>query len=696
MGIRLKRLDGVMTALDDFRDTELLAAVASDLQAVSLSEGKETVAFKKDERGHWVYTEPKGYGEAESGPDEVMPPAAGQPVKTPGSINTVLTDITALKVEKTGKEAAFVADDVSDFAKYNLDPSKAKVLQIEVTRLEEVGKDDSGKIKTKSSQATLLVGVSKKIDDKSDQYYAALQGEKTVVKVAAKNVEPLARLLIDKGALRDRYLVHMDKTPSALKIKNGFGEFELLRTKIKFDEGIEKLGQPTPDTWTLWRGDVHQAVDPAALQSPLALINVLRQKNIDSFVELSDKPDERAREEAKYGVDKQAAAVVELWNDEDGVVAEDAAEPESEAKRKKPRLKSDKEPTVRLSFGEVVHEGDKKLAYVKRELKGKKDTLTVLVVEAIRDEARKGPLAYLNKSLERFTDAGLPPWKGVTKLAIQRGSTTLEATREEDGKPWVIVKPTDLAGRNAETAKIEGVLGTMNRLIPLRIIAEKAKDDAQLDGEYGLKTPQAQVDITMTKDGKPVTYTYAFGKETPEGALYAKQSQRDTIFTVAKTTLDTLPTDILDPLVFHFDADKLKKVSFTGWQDLTGEPITLELERKDGKSPWEVKKGPKTFKLDEGKVNQLIAELQTCRATRFVALKTGAKPEQKLTLAAGALVIEFTVDGEEKPITLTVGAPDGDKSYFAISNRRDGDVFDLPKSFFEGAKTKPTYFSLAP
>jgi hypothetical protein len=161
MAVKKNRLDAVLTKLDEFRDTELLASAAGDVQSVELTEGTESVGWKK-EHDRWMYTKPKNYGEAEAGFDDTgaVPPPPGE-VKTPKSILTVVTDITNIKVDKTDKTPDFVDDDVNDFGKFYLDPSKNTVLQIDITRREEDGKDEDGKIKTKSVPVTLLVGVGR-------------------------------------------------------------------------------------------------------------------------------------------------------------------------------------------------------------------------------------------------------------------------------------------------------------------------------------------------------------------------------------------------------------------------------------------------------------------------------------------------------------------------------------------------------
>jgi hypothetical protein len=79
-----------------------------------------------------------------------------------------------------------------------------------------------------------------------------------------------------------------------------------------------------------------------------------------------------------------------------------------------------------------------------------------------------------------------------------------------------------------------------------------------------------------------------------------------------------------------------------------------------------------------------------------VAHKATPKPEQGLDVDQGALAVEITVEGEKEPLRLTVGKADGDKGYFAVSDRLKGDVFDLRKDIFDGPKSKPAYFSPNP
>jgi hypothetical protein len=119
--------------------------------------------------------------------------------------------------------------------------------------------------------------------------------------------------------------------------------------------------------------------------------------------------------------------------------------------------------------------------------------------------------------------------------------------------------------------------------------------------------------------------------------------------------------------------------------------MTRDFERK-GKDNWTVK-SPPNYKLSTSQAESFLGLLSLVRAEKFVSYKSGPKPEQKLTPAAGALQVELTVDGEKDPITLTIGAESDGQSYYAQSNKLPGDVFLLPKSLFEKFKAKPGVFA---
>jgi hypothetical protein len=283
----------------------------------------------------------------------------------------------------------------------------------------------------------------------------------------------------------------------------------------------------------------------------------------------------------------------------------------------------------------------------------------------------------------------------VTKVEIQRGGTKTEVSREKPDAPWKIVKPDDQAGRTAESLAVENVLRELNNLRAEKLVTEKA-DEKQL-GDFGLRPPQSKVVITLTKDGKPQTFEYDFGKETSEkNGVYAKQEKADTVYVIANSKLAMLDKDLRDPTVFSFDPSKVRELKMTGWKEKGRSPAEVDLKRKETGS-WTVEK-PKGEEVDTEKVRKLLDELGRLRAEHFVSHskdKPMTTEAQGLDVEKGALRIEVVVEVEKdktEKYDLTVGNLDGDKGYFALSSKLPGDVFDVRKDVFEKPKSAIGYF----
>src|SRR5207245_4604707 len=119
-------------------------------------------------------------------------------------------------------------------------------------------------------------------------------------------------------------------------------------------------------------------------------------------------------------------------------------------------------------------------------------------------------------------------------------------------------------------------------------------------------------------------------------------------------------------------------------------PPTLELERKGGS--WAVK--PADFKLDDGKLETILAYLANLKAKRFVSHKGNPKPpdpkETKLDPKSGALDVTLSLEGEKEPLTLTIGGFKMAEGYYAQSNKLPGDLFLLAEDeHIKDAKSKP-------
>jgi hypothetical protein len=618
LAVRKRDLATALEDLNYFRSKNLLGDDSTDVRVVKLQGKKGTVEFQK-QKGAWKMVQPP-YGDAD--------------------VSDLLSAITGLSVSHTSvKDTDFVKDGVTNLAEYNLDPKKADVLRIEVTRGE-------GK---KAATTALLVGVSKSLGAKgSEKYYAALdEGKaKDVVKVSATSVEPFTKVLDDPGSKRNKNLVQLDnfKTPDAIDVQNTYGKLEFRK----------------PDSikpWELYRGKTATAVDETEVRQLIDAVN--KKDAVESF------PDPKRKKE--LGLEKPDA-VVWVWAD--------SLEKPDPKKPGKPAFKKGVKPVAELRFGN--REGDK----VAVERIWGSDSTLVMVAANLFDIVRKGPLAYYDKSIPAF-NKGLSAEDDVTKVELVRPGETIEATREKGKGPWKLVKPAPLKGRKASESVMRGILDELNRLTAKEIVAEKATA-AELAKNYNLAKPPYKVVITITKDKKDTKHEFDVGKEVTGKGVYLKLGDKDAVYLVGADVLTPFKKEIRDTTVFDFKTDDVVAVKVTGWKKTLGSPNSLLLEQKDGK--WVLSaKSPLKPELDSTKVANLVSSLSHLQAERFVPSGKGLK------LAEDAFEVSITLK-DKKVLDLTVGGPEG-SSYFATSNQLKGDVFLVAKDLFEEARKAPGYFS---
>jgi hypothetical protein len=693
VAVRKNDLDQLFKGVNDFRSKDLLAASSFNAQAVTVQEtGHEPVSLEKASDGKWRFVKP-AYGEAEYEGAPGEPPAPGGAKKIAG-VRDLLDDLGQIKVDDVKD---FVADDVSakDMAeKYGLDAAKPAKMRVEVKRTASGGlAADKEKDKPPVTEVLLL---GKRVEDKDakdsgDKYYARLEKDTAVVRVAARNIEPLVKVAEAPDVLRNRDLVQVDPAKvDAVNIQNGGGLLKLRKPGL--GEG-----------WKLYAGTgPAQTADDRAV--PDLLTSLTTKRIIKSFPEPS-------KSDADLGLDKPTAAI-DVWvegvakeekKDEKKEEKKDEAkkeEPKKDADKKgeekkdvkaeadkasaEPKLKSDK-PTIRLVFGK--RDGD--TVYVRREVGDDKARLAVPAL--LLEKAQEGALAYLDRTLPPFPADGT-----VTKVAVVRGGGTYEIEREQKDEKapaaWKIKLPKALAERNADSHAIENLIGDLRTLQAEKLVAQKASD-ADLD-KYGLKAPAEKVTLTVkNKDGKTAEHVYLFGKDTPDKTgRYAKQGERDVVFTVRDTQVASLKAELSDPTVLAFDLAKVRGLKITGWHEKIGARFTLDLERK-GPQDWTAK-APADFHLNKAEAESFLAgHLAGLKAQRFVAFKTGAKPEFKLDPKDALLEIEISVEGEKDPYQLTIGAHSAaDKAYYAKVNKLEGDVFLLPEDRFKKVLEGPAYF----
>jgi hypothetical protein len=652
MAVHKKELDLLFKPINEYRTKDMLVESALNVQYVNMKEPKhDAVILDKASDGQWRFEKP-AFGEAA---DEGERPADGATTKDISGVRDLLKAIEDIKV---ADNSDFVADGVRDMAQYGLgkDPER---LRIETKS--RVGNALGGDEKKEPLQDALLVG--KKADAKGDKLYARLESENSVVKIPAKSIEGIVKVIENPAVLRNRDLVQIDQAKTdAIDLKNAAG---LL--KLRKQEG----------SWKLYDASGKQRnADDTAVADLLTALNAKR--TVRSF------PD--PAKEKEYGFDKPES-VVSIWVEgiqKDEEKKEDkAAESKDKKDEKKdekketkkdtePKLKDAAKPTVQLTFGKK----DKDLVYVRRDKGG--DKFIGAVPDTLLAKVTGGPLAFLDRHLPSFSESA-----EVAGVVLDRGGQVYEADKDKD--VWKLKQPKTLAGQTADALNVERIINELRSLRPEKLVAEQASA-ADLE-KFGLKQPQlkATVKVQNKETKKTEDWVYLFGKEEDKTGVYAKQEKHDLVFLVRPTVLETLRSELRDPTVLHFDAAKVKGVKLIGWKQIVGSTITLDLEHKSAHT-WVVK-APADFELDNDRADAFITGLVDLKAEKFMPRKE---------LKDRALQIEITVEGEKAPLTLTIGDLDAkEKAYYGQSSTVPDSGFLLAQSRFEQVLTGAKYFSKA-
>lgn len=638
-----------------FREKELLTAVEGDIRRITISETKEgkevSPAVELEKRKeNWVYVKPFS-GDADLQGDN-SPPVPGQP---PAGQQNILNALINLKADYVSdKENDFVAAGVTDWTKYNLG-DKGDLFKITIQRVAPGSKkeaDGSDKLET----ITVLAGVDKKADERSNKYYARRDNEDEVFKVPAAGIDSLRELLKAPDTLRDRHLVRLEnfREPDAISIKT--------------DDGLLEFQRPeTAKPWIFYRGDVKQSLNEGMIKGLLIQLQD-RRKDI-SFL------DSKTVKETDLGLDKPVA-VLNLWVDglDHPVSSDDKADTRGEKDAKKPeegklKLKTPDKPAIRLTFAPKRGGMD---TVVKSETEGA-PPVYMRVPDKVYELVTQGPLAYLDRRLPKV-------WEGMAEvgsLLVDQGGKILEVKREKPGEgAWKIVQPKNWAGRDADTAVVNSILLMLNNLEAEQLITDKPSPE-DLERRFGLKSPSGKAVVTLIKDGKPVEKTLSLGKE--QGAnLYARLTGSDIVFSLAKSKLAPFNDSILDKTVFRFDPAKVTEIKLTRWNKDLEAPSDQVLV-KDG-SDWKVKGSDQKLPKPQ-RYNDLIGTLATgLKASQFI--DGAVKPEYDFESSKGALQIEVTVTGEKQPFQLLLGKEDG-AGYFARSPQMGDQLFVVNKTPFK-------------
>jgi hypothetical protein len=642
LAVKRNELDAALKPLTDYRSRDLLtdtgdwnAAAKTDRIEVEEA-GRPAIVLAKGKGERWRFEKPP-YGDA----DYDGGPSTGGAVT---GVHPLLTDLDSIRIDP----GDFVADSAADFAKYGLEATKPEKLKVSIRR--KNASTEPAKDKTDEVMRTLLVG--KKADDKSEKFYARLDNESSIVKVSAREIDPVLKFAADPGALRNRDLVDIDQAKvDAINIENSHGKIELRKPQA---------------TWTL--ENPTRPADSTTIGSLLSSIG--NRRNVQSF------PDGAERD---LGLDRPQATI-SLWSE--GLERPAAAKPESKKPVAQPKLKSTA-PTVTLAFGRK--EGDR--VYVRRETADGK--ALVAVPSQLLSKLTEPALAFADRTLPSFSENA-----AVASVTVERQGQIDDLKNEaKDSKlpgTWKFERPKELTGRAANTAAIDHIIAELRGLHTDKLVAEQ-QSPAVLE-QYGLKSPAAVATIRVLLDGKkPDEWVYRFGKETPDkNGRYASLNKSNLVFVAPAISFQALQNELQDPTVLHFDPGAVTSVKLVGWKQAVGSTFALDAERKDQK--WKIKTPP-DFDLDAGALDAFISGLANLQAVRFLR-STTLKPEMKLDAADRLMTIEIGMTGAKAPLSLTLGGIDiTDKAYYAQSSAMPGVIFLVPEARFEKLLASPKFFS---
>jgi hypothetical protein len=295
-------------------------------------------------------------------------------------------------------------------------------------------------------------------------------------------------------------------------------------------------------------------------------------------------------------------------------------------------------------------------------------------------------LDYINSSFKPFD---VDP---VTKFSFTSGKEVYELERPADGKSakdmtWKITAPESLKGRATDSVKISELLLAMAITQPLKIAADRPKEDVLNRLQVDPKTPRAKVTIQHKELGA-IVYDFGADAGTDKRNVYLKTGTDNLVYEVDRGIFDRLQkADVQDTVIHRLDQAKVKSIKVKGWQATIGELKTLEFVRKDGK--WTLASGG-AFEIDPKKVDQFLAELTAPQADKAVVLKTGAKPEHNLDPAKNSVEVELDVETTGK-VTIQISPADAMLKVYITSSLAPGDVFQMPD---KGGwmRDKPTAF----
>jgi hypothetical protein len=224
----------------------------------------------------------------------------------------------------------------------------------------------------------------------------------------------------------------------------------------------------------------------------------------------------------------------------------------------------------------------------------------------------------------------------VQKISVSSNGHDIELEKDING--WKMTKPVvDSANSNLIEQFIEG------------IVTEKAQDTAA-EGDkvdlsaYGLDQPKGVIQVTLNSGQST---KFAIGKvKNFQGDAYLQKNDEKKVWIVSSTwfsKIEKTPLDFRDKRVMRRSNAGTEKITVEKGKD------QFQLIKKDGQ--WVSVQRP-DWKLDQNKVRELLAEMNTTEALEFIA-EGDARPEELkkwgLQQPPVRLILQTSSDPKVKP-----------------------------------------------
>lgn len=267
----------------------------------------------------------------------------------------------------------------------------------------------------------------------------------------------------------------------------------------------------------------------------------------------------------------------------------------------------------------------------------------------------KGAVYRVARSLRTSFDKKLSDYRNKNLFSVTRDDIDDLEIKNRYGS--FIVARTDadawtLARENipASTDEVKKLLTTVLDMRAKEFATEKAENLSK----YGLAQPTVQIHI-KTKNEK-LRERLSLGKVGE--MVYAKRSDKDTIYEVDPKALDTLgrpAKEYRNRSLAEFNRFNIKRIRFERGQE------TLELLKAD--NTWTIPAQPKA-EVDTHKVEALIAKVQDTKVTRYATSQTPntgfKKPQLTLRLSDN--------DGDKLNVLLRFGSKQGEQIFVQREN----------------------------